>query len=79
MYYIKPTILSGTNSMRIFQEEIFGPVTLVTTLKTLEEAVEIANNVDYGEQCTLTWTFHSASYHSFFSAFGGYKKSGFRR
>ena len=43
-YYIKPTILHGTNDMRVFQEEIFGPVTSVTTFKTEEEAIAIANN-----------------------------------
>jgi aldehyde dehydrogenase len=47
-YYIKPTILSGTNGMRVFQEEIFGPVTGVTTFKTDEEAIEIANDTIYG-------------------------------
>ena len=40
-FYIKPTILSGTNDMQIFQEEIFGPVTGVTTFKTEEEAIAI--------------------------------------
>mmetsp|Transcript_8572 Transcript_8572/g.22406 ORF Transcript_8572/g.22406 Transcript_8572/m.22406 type:complete len:406 (+) Transcript_8572:475-1692(+) len=47
-YYIKPTILSGTNDMKVFQEEIFGPVTGVTTFKTPEEAVAIANDTIYG-------------------------------
>lgn len=47
-YYIKPTILHGTNDMRVFQEEIFGPVTSVTTFKTEEEAIAIANNTEYG-------------------------------
>ena len=47
-YYIKPTILAGTNDMRIFQEEIFGPVTAVTTFKTEEEAIAIANDTVYG-------------------------------
>lgn len=47
-YYIKPTILKGHNKMRVFQEEIFGPVTSVTTFKTTEEAVEIANDTLYG-------------------------------
>uniref|UniRef100_A0A7S1SB93 Aldehyde dehydrogenase domain-containing protein n=1 Tax=Alexandrium catenella TaxID=2925 RepID=A0A7S1SB93_ALECA len=47
-YYIKPTILHGNNSMRVFQEEIFGPVTAVTTFKTEEEAIAIANNTIYG-------------------------------
>ena len=47
-YYIKPTILKGHNKMRVFQEEIFGPVTSVTTFKTVEEAIEIANDTLYG-------------------------------
>ncbi|WP_040669853.1 aldehyde dehydrogenase family protein [Nitritalea halalkaliphila] len=47
-YYIQPTIFKGHNKMRIFQEEIFGPVTSVTTFKTVEEAIEIANDTMYG-------------------------------
>lgn len=47
-YYIKPTIFKGHNKMRIFQEEIFGPVVAVTTFKTKEEALEIANDTLYG-------------------------------
>ena len=47
-YYIQPTILKGTNKMRVFQEEIFGPVTCVTTFKTTEEAIAIANDTLYG-------------------------------
>ena len=47
-YYIQPTIFKGHNKMRIFQEEIFGPVTSVTTFKTMEEAIEIANDSLYG-------------------------------
>jgi aldehyde dehydrogenase len=47
-YYIEPTILRGNNKMRIFQEEIFGPVTAVTTFTTVEEAIEIANDTIYG-------------------------------
>ncbi len=47
-YYIQPTIFKGNNKMRIFQEEIFGPVTSVTTFKTTEEAIEIANDTLYG-------------------------------
>jgi len=47
-YYIQPTIFRGHNKMRIFQEEIFGPVTSVTTFKTVEEAIEIANDSLYG-------------------------------
>ncbi|PIE74773.1 MAG: aldehyde dehydrogenase [Deltaproteobacteria bacterium] len=47
-FYIKPTIFKGHNKMRIFQEEIFGPVLSVTTFKTEEEALEIANDTMYG-------------------------------
>ena len=47
-YYIQPTIFKGHNKMRIFQEEIFGPVVCVTTFKTTEEAIEIANDTMYG-------------------------------
>ncbi|WP_230969849.1 aldehyde dehydrogenase [Nitrogeniibacter aestuarii] len=47
-YYIKPTVFKGHNKMRIFQEEIFGPVLAVTTFKTEAEALEIANDTLYG-------------------------------
>lgn len=47
-YYINPTMLLGKNDMRIFQEEIFGPVASVTTFKDEEEALEIANASYYG-------------------------------
>ncbi|WP_035672207.1 aldehyde dehydrogenase family protein [Flavobacterium sp. 83] len=47
-YYIKPTLFKGHNKMRIFQEEIFGPVLAVTTFKTTEEAIAIANDSMYG-------------------------------
>ncbi len=47
-FYIKPTIFKGHNKMRIFQEEIFGPVVSVTTFKTTEEAIAIANDTLYG-------------------------------
>lgn len=47
-YYIQPTILKGHNKMRVFQEEIFGPVTCVTTFKTTEEAIAMANDTFYG-------------------------------
>jgi aldehyde dehydrogenase len=47
-YYIQPTILKGKNHMRVFQEEIFGPVIAVQTFKTEEEAIEIANNTSFG-------------------------------
>ncbi len=47
-FYIQPTIFKGHNKMRIFQEEIFGPVVSVCTFKTDEEALEIANDTLYG-------------------------------
>ncbi|QKJ66771.1 aldehyde dehydrogenase family protein [Deefgea piscis] len=47
-FYIQPTIFVGHNKMRIFQEEIFGPVVSVTTFKTEAEALEIANDTLYG-------------------------------
>jgi aldehyde dehydrogenase len=47
-YYIQPTIFKGHNKMRIFQEEIFGPVVSVTTFKNTEEAISIANDTMYG-------------------------------
>ncbi|MBL1404349.1 MAG: aldehyde dehydrogenase family protein [Rhizobiales bacterium] len=47
-YYIEPTILKGNNKMRVFQEEIFGPVVSVTTFKDNDEALEIANDTLYG-------------------------------
>jgi len=47
-YYVKPTVFKGHNKMRIFQEEIFGPVLSVTTFKDEEEALAIANDTLYG-------------------------------
>jgi len=47
-YYIEPTLFKGHNKMRVFQEEIFGPVTSVTTFKDEVEAVHIANETLYG-------------------------------
>jgi aldehyde dehydrogenase len=47
-YYVKPTIFKGHNKMRVFQEEIFGPVVSVTTFKDENEAMEIANDTLYG-------------------------------
>ncbi|WP_281253161.1 aldehyde dehydrogenase family protein [Rubricoccus marinus] len=47
-FYIQPTIFKGDNSMRVFQEEIFGPVVSVTTFKDEAEAIEIANETLYG-------------------------------
>jgi aldehyde dehydrogenase len=47
-YYVKPTVLQGQNKMRVFQEEIFGPVVAVTTFKDEAEALAIANDTLYG-------------------------------
>ncbi|MEW1588843.1 aldehyde dehydrogenase, partial [Micromonospora vinacea] len=47
-YYVEPTIFEGDNSMRIFQEEIFGPVVSVTSFADLDDAVKIANDTLYG-------------------------------
>lgn len=47
-FYIQPTLLKGTNDMRVFQEEIFGPVVGITTFKTEEEALAIANSTEFG-------------------------------
>ena len=47
-YYVQPTIFEGTNDMRVFQEEIFGPVLAVTKFKDDEEAMSIANDTLYG-------------------------------
>ena len=47
-FYIQPTVFKGHNKMRIFQEEIFGPVLAVTTFKDDEEALAIANDTLYG-------------------------------
>ncbi|MFC4713344.1 aldehyde dehydrogenase [Planococcus dechangensis] len=47
-FYIQPTVFKGDNTMRIFQEEIFGPVLAVATFKTKEEAMELANDTLYG-------------------------------
>ena len=47
-YYIQPTLLKGNNKMRVFQEEIFGPVLAVTTFKDEAEALSIANDTVFG-------------------------------
>ncbi len=47
-YYIQPTMLKGHNKMRVFQEEIFGPVVSVTTFKDEAEALAIANDTEFG-------------------------------
>ncbi|WBA08419.1 aldehyde dehydrogenase family protein [Salinivibrio kushneri] len=54
-YYVQPTLLKGHNNMRVFQEEIFGPVIGVTTFKDEAEALEIANHTEYGLGAGL-WT-----------------------
>ena len=47
-YYVQPTVFEGTNRMRIFQEEIFGPVVSVTTFKDFDDALALANDTLYG-------------------------------
>lgn len=47
-YYVQPTILEGDNRMRVFQEEIFGPVVAVTSFNDFEDAISIANDTLYG-------------------------------
>ena len=54
-FYIQPTLLKGTNDMRVFQEEIFGPVISVTTFKDEAEALAIANDTPFGLGAGL-WT-----------------------
>jgi aldehyde dehydrogenase len=54
-YYIQPTLLKGNNKMRVFQEEIFGPVVGVTTFKDEAEALSIANDTEFGLGAGL-WT-----------------------
>ncbi|WP_209327456.1 aldehyde dehydrogenase family protein [Pseudoalteromonas sp. PA2MD11] len=47
-YYIQPTLLKGTNDMRVFQEEIFGPVISMSTFKDEDEALALANSSEFG-------------------------------
>ena len=54
-FYVKPTIFKGHNKMRIFQEEIFGPVLAAATFKDEAEALELANDTLYGLGAGL-WT-----------------------
>ncbi|UOQ83569.1 aldehyde dehydrogenase [Gracilibacillus salinarum] len=60
-YYVQPTMFKGHNKMRIFQEEIFGPVLAVSTFKDDEEVLDIANDTLYGLGAGI-WTrdFHKA-------------------
>jgi len=51
----QPTVFEGTNKMRVFQEEIFGPVVAVTTFDTEEEALALANDTPYGLSAAV-WT-----------------------
>jgi aldehyde dehydrogenase len=54
-YYVKPTVFAGHNKMRVFQEEIFGPVVSVTTFEDEAEALQVANDTLYGLGAGL-WT-----------------------
>lgn len=63
-YYVQPTVFEGNNDMRIFQEEIFGPVLSVVPFETDEEALEIANNTLYGLGAGV-WTRNGNRAHRF--------------
>jgi aldehyde dehydrogenase len=54
-FYVEPTVMEGTNRMRVFQEEIFGPVVAVTKFKDADEALHLANETLYGLGAGL-WT-----------------------
>jgi len=54
-YYVRPTVFSDvTPAMRIFREETFGPVATITSYQTLDQAVELANDTDYGLSAVVT-------------------------
>lgn len=54
-FYIEPTIFRGDNTMRIFQEEIFGPLVSIVTFKDYDEAIRLANETKYGLSAAV-WT-----------------------
>ena len=95
-YFVKPTVFTGvTRDMKIARDEIFGPVISVITYRTVEEAVEIANDTDYGlagcvfgsEDSALPvlrkikagYLLFNGNLPSGMAAFGGYKASGIGR
>ena len=62
-FFVKPTLLYGQNDMRVFQEEIFGPVASVTTFKDAEDAIRIANDTEYGLGAGVWSRNGSVAYH----------------
>ena len=62
-FFIKPTLLYGQNHMRVFQEEIFGPVASVTTFKDVQDAVRIANDTEFGLGAGVWSRNGSVAYH----------------